>query len=215
MKGNTCPYCGAPSQTTSPSDVCEFCGYILNPNNNQGKLSKAKTNNAINVSSSGLSGHQDIRFKLIKSTYPYESNLKIIFLTLITCGLYYIYKLMNWAEILNQVDFENNSKIEKGSIIIFSILTCGLATVYYHYKIAKRSIDFAKKTSNYDNTLRDGIKKPINNLQKWILYSWIATWFISILSEGQGYWITIPISFWTIISVQRSVEYSVGIKKDI
>ena len=36
-----------------------------------------------------------------------------------------------------------------------------------------------------------------------------------IFSEGEGYWITLPIMFWTIISVQRSVEYSAGIKKDI
>ena len=216
MKGNTCPYCGAPSKTTSPSDVCEFCGYILKPNkNNQDKLSKSKNKNNINISSSDQSSLQDISLKLIKATYNYESNLKIIFLTLITCGLYYIYKLLNWAEILNQADVGNNSKIDKGSIILFSIITCGLATVYYHYKIAKRSIDFARKTSKYDNTLREGIKKPINDLPGLILLSWIISWSISIFSEGEGYWITIPIMFWTIISVQRSVEYSVGIKKSI
>ncbi len=216
MKGNTCPYCGAPSKTTSTSYVCEFCGYSLKPNkNNQDKLAKSKNNSNINASSSDPSNLQDISFKLIKSKYNYESNFKIIALTIITCGLYYIYKLLNWAEILNEADVGNNSKIDKGSIILFSIITCGLATVYYHYKIAKKSIDFANKTRDYNNTIREGIKKPIKDLPGLILLSWIISWSISIFSEGEGYWITIPIMLWTIISVQRSVEYSAGIKKDI
>ena len=216
MKGNTCPYCGAPSTTASTGDVCEFCGYILKPNkNNQDKLAKSKNKSTINASSSDPSNLQDISFKLIKSKYNYESNFKIIALTIITCGLYYIYKLLNWAEILNEADVGNNSKIDKGSIILFSIITCGLATVYYHYKIAKQSIDFANKTRDYNNKLREGIKKPINDLPGLILLSWIISWSISIFSEGEGYWVTIPIMFWTIISVQRSVEYSAGIKKDI
>ena len=138
MKGNTCPYCGAPSKTTSTSDVCEFCGYILKLNkNNQDKLSKSKKERNINASSLNPSNLQDISFKLIKSKYNYESNFKIIALTILTCGLYYIYKLLNWAEILNEVNIGYSSKIDKGSIILFSIITCGLATVYYHYKITQ------------------------------------------------------------------------------
>ena len=216
MKGNTCPYCGAPSKTTSTSDVCEFCGYSLKPNkNNQDKLAKSKNKSNINASYSDLSNLQDISFKLIKSKYNYESNFKIIALTIITCGLYYIYKLLNWAEILNEADVGNSSKIDKVSIIIFSIITCGLATVYYHYKIAKQSIDFANKTRDYNNTLREGIQKPIDNLPGIILLGWIFTWSISLFSEGEASWIITPFMIWSIISVQRAIEYTVGIKKGI
>ena len=215
MKGNTCPYCGAPSTTASTGDVCEFCGYILKPNkNNQDKVSKSKNKNTIKGSSSDQSNLQDISFKLIKSKYNYESNLKIISLTIITCGLYYIYKLLNWAEILNEVDVGSNSKIDKGSIILFSVITCGLATVYYHYKIAKQSIDFANRTRNY-NTLREGIQKPIDNLPGVILLGWIFTWSISIFSEGEASWLITPFIIWSTIAVQRAIEYSAGIKKGI
>ena len=215
MKGKTCPYCGAPAKITSLSDVCEFCGYVLEPNEkNQDKLSKYRKKKSTSVNpSEQLLKLQDLSFKSINSKYNYESNLKLGLLTVCTCGLYFLYKLVNWTDILNEADVSNMDKTDKGAVIAFSIITCGLAGIFYQYKIAKHSIDFTIRTHRYNDTVRKGIKKPIKNLPTTIVVGWIFSFAVSSFSEGQASIIGWAFMIWSIIAVQRSIEYAVGIRK--
>tara|TARA_B100000579_G_C22610549_1_gene747053 strand:+ start:90 stop:734 length:645 start_codon:yes stop_codon:yes gene_type:complete len=214
MKASSCPNCGAPFQFSTTKLACEFCGYSFDTkqSNTSNALNPNASEGGTSVSSDNLS-LQDINFKSIRSKYHYESIIKIVLLTFLTCGLYYIYKLFNWTQILNQADVDEGSKVNPGSVIILSLISCGLVTIYYHYKIAKRSKDFAKKTKDYNNKIRKGIKKPVDNLPQIICLGWICTWIIVGLSDGEASFLITPFIIWSIIAVQRSVEYAVGIKR--
>ena len=211
MKGNTCPFCGAPFKSTSSISECEFCGYSSEIKKNN--LSKQKDSLAQSKSFPKRSNIQEMSFQLIRSNHSHESILKIILLTCITCGLYYLYKLFIWTEILNTIEVQKKDKMEPSLVIIFSILSCGLAAIYYHYDIAKRALNIAKDTSEYNNSLRNGINKPRNNLPKLILLGYGISLFVNLLTDGEAFLIVYAFSFWSIIAVQRAVEYAAGIKR--
>ena len=123
MKASSCPNCGAPFQFSTTKLACEFCGYSFDTkqSNTSNALNPNASEGGTSVSSDNLS-LQDINFKSIRSKYHYESIIKIVLLTFLTCGLYYIYKLFNWTQILNQADVDEGSKVNPGSVIILSLI---------------------------------------------------------------------------------------------
>lgn len=69
-----------------------------------------------------------------------RSIVSVILLTIVTCGLYFLY----WQVVVtNEIEFALGEKSDGscrsgGLALLFSILTCGIYTIYWFYKEAKR-----------------------------------------------------------------------------
>ena len=55
-------------------------------------------------------------------------------LSLLTCGLWYLYWLYKQTETINDLDRRENLSFI--FFLVLSILTCGLYAIYYYYKIS-------------------------------------------------------------------------------
>lgn len=78
-----------------------------------------------------------------------RSVFSVIFLTIITCGIYNLY----WIYATTN---ETNDYLEDGDtsgvmVLIYNLLTCGIYGVYWYYKMGKRIQAIQEKSGNYGN----------------------------------------------------------------
>jgi len=83
-----------------------------------------------------------------------RSILLNIFLSFITCGIYYLYWIAVVNDDANIVSGETNDT-NGGLVVLFSILTCGIYTIYWYYKMGKKLFEAGLKHNIFinDNSL--------------------------------------------------------------
>ena len=60
----------------------------------------------------------------------------VILLSILTCGIYYLYWTYSITNDVNEYLQDNDTS--GGMVLLFSIITCGIYSIYWYYKMGKR-----------------------------------------------------------------------------
>jgi len=71
--------------------------------------------------------------------------VQLILLSIVTCGIYFIYWQFTVTEEVNAYLGENETS--GGKVVLFSIITCGIYALYWIYKMGKRVAACQEKAS--------------------------------------------------------------------
>lgn len=149
-----CKNCGTPCEDTL--NYCKNCGMPLETdsyqyaNNNQQNTNYYSQNNYNTYNSNGN---------------PYQGGQSrsiavAVILTIITCGIYGIYWMIQLNDEINFLSGEPQAT-SGGMVLLFTLLTCGVYGLYWNYKMGER-VDRIKGT--YGNS---GILYLILSLCNW------------------------------------------------
>ena len=78
-----------------------------------------------------------------------RSVFGLIFLSIITCGIYHLYWLYATTSELN--DYIGDYDTSGGAVILYGLLTCGIYFIYWYYKVGKRILK-AQKIANQEQS---------------------------------------------------------------
>lgn len=70
-----------------------------------------------------------------------------LILSLLTCGLWYLYWLYQQMEILEELD--KDSSYSFLFFVVLSLVTCGLYTVYYYYKVSTAIVKIQRERNKF------------------------------------------------------------------
>lgn len=73
-----------------------------------------------------------------------RSVFAVIFLPIITCGIYSIYWIYSITNELN--DFLETEDTSGGMVILYSVITCGIYGIYWYYKMGKKIAEAQQKS---------------------------------------------------------------------
>ena len=177
----------------------------LKPNQEDSKKSEASNTQTTIINSS-----QTVDFK-------FKSTITVVALIFCTCGIYGLYLIYKWVEIIQA---QSEDKGESGLVnpivaVLASVFTCGIGGLYYNYKIPERAAYITRKTGGNTNPGRKGLKPPMKELPLITLFGGIFWIFIDIIgwffTASLLIWILLPVELifwaWVFLSIERSVEY--------
>ena len=142
-----------------------------------------------------------------------HQNPAIIAILLITtCSIYYFFLLYSWTKAVNSVS--DQPRLDPTLTVILSILTCGLASIYFEYEVASRAEKIIQKKKELGRLRDDGMMPPVDNLKNIALYGNLASYAIAIFSAGLLYIISIVFTLWLCCSIQYALEYALDTPQD-
>ena len=130
----------------------------------------------------------------------------IVILLITTCSLYYFALLYSWTKAVNLVG--DQPQLDPTLAVILSILTCGLASIYFEYEVASRVEKIIQKKKESGKLRDDGMVPPVDNLKNISLYGNLASYAIAIFSAGFLYIVSIVFTLWLCCSIQYALEYA-------
>tara|TARA_Y100001933_G_C18931565_1_gene535539 strand:- start:159 stop:704 length:546 start_codon:yes stop_codon:yes gene_type:complete len=156
-----------------------------------------------------------------KYDFRYVPTIQIVLLTIFTCGFYTYYLIYKWVEMLQTIDEEDMGLTNPIAAALISFFSCGIGGVYFQYKIPERAEYFARKTAEDKTEERRNLRPPIKDLPLIALLGNLAAWIFTfiglIFTAGILNLLAYPFLFafysWLHVVIQRSIEYTLCIKK--
>lgn len=146
------------------------------------------------------------------SNFKHKNPALTALLLIVTCSIYYFVLLYGWINAVNT--YSSKPKLDPTTAIILSIVTCGLASIYFEYEIAER-IEKVIQNKKAEGTLRrDGMQPPMNNLKGIVLFGSIGAYALSIFSGGILSALAFIFTIWLSCAVQYAVEYALDVPQD-
>ena len=145
--------------------------------------------------------------------YPIKDDnpaLQVV-LILVTFGTYY-FLLQRWIAAIS--DSSDKPLVDPAVGIILSIVTCGIATIYYEYEIVARAEKIARKPLPEGVVRSPELKAPASNLKEIVLFGSIASFVLSLFSVGFLLAITILFTLWLTYAIQQALEYTFPIPQE-
>ena len=171
--------------------------------------------------------------KIIKKKYPYEnyipeksrlneisneegylkyqSTAKIIILSIITFGLYTLVLFYRWIVAVNKKS--DRDLVNPSFATLLTLVTFGLAGIYFEYQIANRLNSIIKDTNGINNPKRETLTPPPESLKEIVLFGNLIAFALGLASGGAAFIISIGISLYILIILQRAVEYMLCVIK--
>ncbi len=110
----------------------------------------------------------------------YQSPVKLILLTIATCGVYYFIMLYKQIKVINA---QSKFLIDPALGVVLSVFTCGIASIYFEYEIAKRSSSVIRSNARNYALVKKNLTPPNSSLKEIILYGNIATYITCFVSS--------------------------------
>ena len=82
-----------------------------------------------------------------------------IILTIVTCGIYGLYWMVQLNNDINTLAEEDNAA-SGGKVILLSIITCGIYSIYWNFKMGER-VDRIKGSDGNFALMQDAINKNL------------------------------------------------------
>ena len=136
----------------------------------------------------------------------------IVILLIATCSIYYFVLLYSWTKAVNSIS--TRPQLDPTLAIILSILTCGLASIYFEYEVASRVEKTIQEKKASGRLRDDGMAPPVDNLKNIVLYGNLASYAIAIFSAGFLYILSIVFTLWLCCSIQYALEYALDTPQD-
>tara|TARA_Y100001970_G_scaffold293708_1_gene442538 strand:- start:103 stop:738 length:636 start_codon:yes stop_codon:yes gene_type:complete len=155
--------------------------------------------------------------------FRYTPTIEIILFSLLTCGFYGYYLTYKQVEVIRRIDKSSNGLFEPILVVLLIIFSCGLGGIYFHYKIPERASYLSRKSGGSSNKARKDLRPPLTDLAMislaangfWVIFFLIVTVASAGILTFLFYPIYIVFWIWLTYSIQRSVEYMLGIKSPI
>lgn len=131
-------------------------------------------------------------------------GLMVVF-TIFSCGIYWLYILYQWIDLVNKNDryFFNPCLA-----VLISVATFGLAGLYFEYEIARRAsiIQMHKESDPGEFLNHNYFGIQLKNIALWGNLSCIG---VSAFSAGFLLWIAFLFQLWLMIALQKSLEKAI------
>ena len=98
--------------------------------------------------------------------------------------------------------------------VILSIVTCGIAPIYFEYEIVSRAERIARKPLAEGIERSNELNPPSSNLKEIVLFGNIAAIALGFFSAGFLSVITIIFMLWLTCAIQNALEYTFAIPQD-
>ena len=112
--------------------------------------------------------------------------------------------LYRWLKVIN--DNSDRQICDPALAIMLSVVTCGLAAIYFDYQV----VAYAEKIASRSAVHNAG-SPPISSLKNIVLYGSIVGIVASFFSGGLLSWLFIIFTLWMNCAIQYSVEYAFGV----
>ena len=196
-----CPNCGA--AITQNQANCEYCGVSLsNKKNNNFERALTKASESSNITNDSST--------IDSSSFAYKSSVLTVILLIITCGIYHYFLLADWITVINK-NIDRQKHIDPALAIFLSIITCSVSDVYFMYKVAKNAESVTKRSGGNTNLIRKGLSAPPSNLPEIVLWGYIISLVIFLVSGFTLGIIYAIFIIWKSVAIQKSVEYMAGV----
>ena len=131
----------------------------------------------------------------------------MVVLTILTFGIYWFYILYKWISLINKNDRYFFSPCLG---VILSVITFGLAGIYFEYEIARRASIIRASRAIDANQQLDQVTDGIQ-LKDIVLWGNLACIGISAFSAGFLVWVAFVFQLWLMVALQKSLEKAIGI----
>ena len=200
--GSKCPYCGAINADNILT--CEYCNGDLGL-----KSGGSKRNNLVQERGEITN---ELTSTLNTASFEYKDQGTVALLLIVTCGIYYFVLLADWLNVIKKnKNLQGQLSVDPASAVFLSIITCTAASIYFNYKVARDAASITRRSGGNTAPNRKGLNPPLESLPEIILWGGIIFFLISLFSGGVLLFIDIIFSIWSVIALQKSVEYMAGI----
>ena len=201
-----CSECG--TKLFEGSKFCTQCGSKVIASNQQYVFKKGQSRLDANrqppnpASEDEVINIEDINFKK-------QSPAKVFVLSLVTLGIYNLILLYRWIQTLNKV--RDKSIIDPTLAVVLSVITLGIASIYYDYQVVKEYELLIKDIGDQRISIGN-LNPPPNNLKELVLYGNIFILVLSFVTAGTLWVLTWFASAYLVVLIQNAVEYSLLLK---
>tara|TARA_B100000287_G_scaffold87110_1_gene79746 strand:+ start:74 stop:703 length:630 start_codon:yes stop_codon:yes gene_type:complete len=201
-----CSDCGA--KLVSGSKFCTQCGSKVILSDEQYVFKKGQSRLDTNRQPPNNASENEV-ISIESANFKRQSPAKVFVLSLVTLGIYNLILLYRWIETLNKV--RDRSIIDPTLAIVLSVITCGIASIYYDYQVVKEYELLIKELGGQKNSIGN-LNPPPNNLKDLVLYGNIFIIVLSFVSVGTLWVLTWFASAYLVLLIQKAVEYSLLLK---
>ena len=201
-----CSDCGA--KLVSGSKFCTQCGSKVILSDEQYVFKKGQSRLDTNRQPPNKASEDEV-ISIESANFKKQSPAKVFVLSLVTLGIYNLILLYRWIETLNKV--RDRSIIDPTLAIVLSVITCGIASIYYDYQVVKEYELLIKELGGQKNSIGN-LNPPPNNLKDLVLYGNIFIIVLSFVSVGTLWVLTWFASAYLVLLIQKAVEYSLLLK---
>tara|TARA_Y100000589_G_scaffold63467_1_gene54759 strand:- start:69 stop:698 length:630 start_codon:yes stop_codon:yes gene_type:complete len=201
-----CSECGA--KLVSGSKFCTQCGSKVILSDEQYVFKKGQSRLDTNRQPPNKASENEV-ISIENANFKKQSPAKVFVLSLVTLGIYNLILLYRWIQTLNKV--RDRSIIDPTLAIVLSVITLGIASIYYDYQVVKEYELLIKDLGEQKNSIGN-LNPPPNNLKDLVLYGNIFILVLSFVSAGTLWVLTWFASAYLVVLIQKAVEYSLLLK---
>ena len=201
-----CSECGA--KLVSGSKFCTQCGSKVILSDEQYVFKKGQSRLDTNRQPPNKASENEV-ISIENANFKKQSPAKVFVLSLVTLGIYNLILLYRWIQTLNKV--RDRSIIDPTLAIVLSVITLGIASIYYDYQVVKEYELLIKDSGEQKNSIGN-LNPPPNNLKDLVLYGNIFILVLSFVSAGTLWVLTWFASAYLVVLIQKAVEYSLLLK---
>ena len=201
-----CSECGA--KLVSGSKFCTQCGSKVILSDEQYVFKKGQSRLDTNRQPPNKASENKV-ISIENANFKKQSSAKVFVLSLVTLGIYNLILLYRWIQTLNKV--RDRSFIDPTLAIVLSVITLGIASIYYDYQVVKEYELLIKDLGEQKNSIGN-LNPPPNNLKDLVLYGNIFILVLSFVSAGTLWVLTWFASAYLVVLIQKAVEYSLLLK---
>ena len=201
-----CSECGA--KLASGSKFCTQCGSKVILSDEQYVFKKGQSRLDTNRQPPNKASENEV-ISIENANFKKQSPAKVFVLSLVTLGIYNLILLYRWIQTLNKV--RDRSIIDPTLAIVLSVITLGIASIYYDYQVVKEYELLIKDLGEQKNSIGN-LNPPPNNLKDLVLYGNIFILVLSFVSAGTLWVLTWFASAYLVVLIQKAVEYSLLLK---
>ena len=197
-----CSECG--TKLIKGSKFCTQCGSKVINSDEQYVFKKGQSRLDTNRQPPNKSSEDEV-INIDNLTFKKQSPAKVFVLSLVTLGIYNLILLYRWIQTLNKV--RGRSIIDPTLAIVFSVITLGIASIYYDYQVVKEYELIIKEVGEQKTSIGN-LNPPPNNLKELVLYGNIFIIVLSLVTAGTLWVLTWFASAYLVVLIQQAVEYS-------
>ena len=201
-----CSECGA--KLVSGSKFCTQCGSKVILSDEQYVFKKGQSRLDTNRQPPNKASENEV-ISIENANFKKQSPAKVFVLSLVTLGIYNLILLYRWIQTLNKV--RDRSIIDPTLAIVLSVITLGIASIYYDYQVVKEYELLIKDSGEQKNSIGN-LNPPPNNLKDLVLYGNIFILVLSFVTAGTLWVLTWFASAYLVVLIQKAVEYSLLLK---
>ena len=201
-----CSECGA--KLVSGSKFCTQCGSKVILSDEQYVFKKGQSRLDTNRQPPNKASEDEV-ISIENANFKKQSPAKVFVLSLVTLGIYNLILLYRWIQTLNKV--RDRSIIDPTLAIVLSVITLGIASIYYDYQVVKEYELLIKDIGDQRISIGN-LNPPPNNLKELVLYGNIFILVLSFATAGTLWVLTWFASAYLVVLIQKAVEYSLLLK---